>query len=81
MNRTTQTQLDVPLRQLIQDVTSIRQRPGPPVQLRHHKRVTRSADGQRQPQTGPVSVRAGQTVINIDPIITHAECVQTITLQ
>jgi hypothetical protein len=80
MNRTTQTQHDVPLREFIQDVPGIRQRAGQPVQFRHDQRVTGSARGQRQSQTRPFSVRAGQTVINIDPVITHTEGVQAITL-
>ena len=42
--------------------------------------VSPAARGHGQPQTRPVPVRAGQAVIDIDPIITHTEGVETITL-
>jgi hypothetical protein len=76
MDRAAEAELDISPRELIENVTGVRQRPGEPVQLRHHQRVTRPTRGKRQPQTGSVAVSAGQPVIDADTIITNAERVQ-----
>ncbi len=59
MDRAAEAELDISLRELVENVTGVRQRPGEPVQLRHHQRVTRPTRGKRQPQTGSVAVGAG----------------------
>jgi hypothetical protein len=43
MDQPAKAELDVPLRQLVEDVTGVGQRPGEPVQLSDDKRVTGSA--------------------------------------
>jgi hypothetical protein len=80
VNRAAETELDVSPRELVEDVTGIGQRPGEPVQLRHHQRVTSPTGSQRQPQTGSVAVGAGQAVIDIDAIITDTERMQSVAL-
>ena len=47
MDCTAEAELDVSLRELVQNVASIRQRPREPVQLRYDQGVTGSAGGQR----------------------------------
>ena len=73
-------ELDIAFGELVQDVASIRQRPCQPIQLGHHQCVAGSAGGQRQCQTGPVAVSAGQAVVDIDAIIADAERMQAVAL-
>jgi hypothetical protein len=75
MDRAAEAELDVPPGQLVQDVTSIGQRPGEPVQG-----VAGSAGSQRQSQARSVAVGAGQTVVDVDPVITNAQGVQAVAL-
>jgi len=42
--------------------------------------VTGSAGGQSKPKPWSVSVRAGQAVVDVDAVVTDAECVQSIAL-
>ena len=78
--RAAETEPDVSLRELVENVAGIRQRPGQPVQLGHHQRVTSPTGSQRQPQTGSVPVGAGQAVVDVDAIITDTKRVQTVAL-
>jgi len=66
--------------QLIGDRSCVGQRPGKPVELGDHQRVAFSAGRQGFAQAGPVSVGAGQAVIDVNPSRTDTQCRQTVVL-
>ena len=80
MDGAAKAELDIAFGELVQDVASIRQRPCQPIQLGNHQCVAGSAGGQRQCQTGPITVSAGKTVVDVDPIITDTERMQAVAL-
>ena len=81
MDQAAEAELDVPLGQLIQNVAGVRQRPGEPVQLRYHEGVAGPARGKGKPKTWTVAVGASEAVVDIDPVVADAECMQAITLR
>jgi len=73
--------LDLALGEFVEDVPGVWQGPGQPVQFGHHERVTAVAGGKGEPQTWSVTVRAGQAVIDVDPVIADAERGKTVALR
>jgi len=74
------TESDLPGGELIGDRSCVGQRPGKPVELGDHKGVAFSAGPQRFAQAGPVSVGAGQAVIDVNPGWRDTQCPHTVVL-
>ena len=51
------------------------------VELCHDERVAAAAGGERLAQSGPVSVRSSQTVVDINPVRVDAERRECVTLR
>ena len=79
MDRPAKAELVVSLRQLVEDVPGVGQRPGESVQLGDNQCVG-PAGGQGQPKPGPVSVGAGQAVVDVDAAVADAQRVQSVAL-
>ena len=67
--------------EVVDDVAGVGQRPGEAVELGDDERVTGAAGGQRLAQPGPVAVRAGEAVVDVDPLGRHAERLQGVALR
>ena len=59
--------------EFVNDVACVGNGPGEAVELCHDERVAAAAGGERLAQSGSVSVRAGQAVVDIDPLRVDAE--------
>jgi hypothetical protein len=67
MNLTTQRQGNTLGGKLVADSPGVGHRPGQPVQLGDHQRVTRSDRSESLIEAGPPAVGAGQAMIEVDP--------------
>ena len=65
---------DPPSRELVGDRPGVRQGPGQPVEFGDDQGVALAAGGQRFPQTRSVAVAAGQSMVDIDPVGSYAQC-------
>jgi len=54
--------------EFVDEVACVRNGPGEAAEFCHNERVAATAGGQSLAQSGPVSVRASQTVVDIDPL-------------
>lgn len=73
-----ETETDLPSGELISDRSCVGQRPGKPVELGDHKGVAFWAGRQGFAQSGPVSVGAGQAVIDVNPSRRDTQCPRTV---
>jgi hypothetical protein len=76
MDGAAETELDVALRELVQDVTGVGQGTGEPVQLGRHKCVGGPAGGQRQRRLGRSDLCRSGRGRNVGAIVAEAERVQ-----
>jgi hypothetical protein len=68
VHRAADVQLDAVGGEFVNDVAGVRNRPGEPVELCHNERVAAAAGGERLAQSGSVTIRTGQAVVDIDPL-------------
>lgn len=68
-----QRQLDPPCDQRVGDAARIRDGPGQTIELGHDEGIAAAHGGERLVETGAGPVRAGQTVIGVDPLRDDAE--------
>lgn len=80
MDRAAHAQPDLLRGELGQDVSGVGQRPCQPVELGDDEGVTATASGQGEVESGPVTVRASQAVVDVDAVITDTECAEFVTL-
>ena len=73
MHRAAELQPHPAAGELLDDVPSVRQRPGEPVQLGDDQGVAGTAGRQRLGQTGTDAVGAGEAVVDVDPCGVDAE--------
>jgi len=78
--RPTQVQTDLTLGELVSDGSSIGQRPRKPVEFRDHQRVTFAASGQGFAQTWSFPIRPRESLVNVDPVSSHTEWGDAISL-
>ena len=80
VDRAPERKLDATRGQFVGDCARVWHRARQSIEFRHDERVTRSHGGERLIETGPQPVRAGQTAIGIDAVLTDAELEQRIFL-
>jgi hypothetical protein len=80
VDRAAEVELDRAGGELVGDGPRVGHRPGEPVELGHHQGVPAPAGGQRLAQPGPVPVRAGQAMVDVDPLRGDAERGQRVAL-
>jgi len=68
VHRPAEAELDLTGGELGDDVASIRERAGQPVELGHHQDIAAAARGHRLAQPGPGPIGSGQPVVDIDPL-------------
>ena len=79
-NRPAEIEPDLSCGELVGDRSSIRQRPGQPVQLRHDQGVALAAGRQRFAESRAFPVGAGQTVVDVDPCGIDSQSEQALAL-
>jgi hypothetical protein len=73
-------ELHLPGGELVGDRARVGQRPRQPIELGHHERVAGAARRQRLSETGPVAMRPGQAMIDVDALLLDAERLQGVAL-
>lgn len=57
--------------QLVDDVAGVHQGTGKPIKLGDHKGVALTAGRVRLAESGPISIGAGEAVVDVDTILRH----------
>jgi len=68
-------------REPVADVACVGDRPGEPVELGHDERVAFTEGGERLVEAGPRPVGAGESVVEVDPVLGDAELPQPLPLR
>jgi hypothetical protein len=71
----------VTARELIEDLASVGQRPGEPVELGNDERVAVAACRQRLAQARPIAIGAGESVVDVDAFRADSKCRQRLALR
>ena len=66
--------------EFLEDVASVRQGLGQPVELGDHEGVPGMAGGQGKPKAEPVTVGASQPMVDVDAVVADAEGMQVVPL-
>ena len=67
--------------EVVADRAGIRHRASQPVQFRHDEGVPGADGGEGLVQSGAVSFRAGESVVEVDPVVRYAELAQPVMLR
>ena len=70
-----------PGREPVADVAGVGHRAGEPVELRYDEGVAFAEGGERLIQAGPRPIGAGQSVVEVDPVLGDAELPQPLPLR
>lgn len=81
MDGSADAELHVPFGEVFDDVPRIRQRAGKPVEFGDDEGVAGPDGGEGFSESGPLLFSAGQSVVDVDPVLKSAEAGESVALR